>query len=426
MGTFVDIVFLAPGHLIAAPVAFFLVGIVGVVTLFAERRARRMRFVRERVFAGDLPHLGARAAAFTFLACAAAALAIAWAEPVLVTEVSSERRGGIRVAYLVDVSLSMDARDVPEGSGTTSRIAATRVTLAGMEEQLALPGGRALPQTVIPFAGSALLYDGFTESRTQLKELFSVIATKTIITAQGSDLVGAFTRYRELLDEYPASEGVTDIAILLSDGGNDPGGHTIDIGALEEVLGTLRGRATIYAAGFGGDTAVEIPDVLPDGTLDGVLRREGPDDAKKVPEPSPDDWVDETGRTMRPRDEAPKKPTGDPWTTAFDEEIMTLVTSGSGACLRIAPALSVPASGKHCERLANKEMLLARLAALVEAKKRPLPPIVWREKTPIEYYFAAAGIALLFLSLFFERTQALLRRQKQRPMRELLFDETAE
>lgn len=426
MGTPADIVFLAPWRLLAAPAALILVAIVGAAALLAERRSRRTRFIRERVFTGDLPHLGARAAAFAFLACTALVLALAWAKPVLVTEVVEERRGGIRVAYLPDVSLSMDARDVPEGNGTTSRIAATRAALRGMEESLALPGGRAMPQTVIPFAGSAHLYGGFTESRTHLGELFSVIATKTLITARGSDLVGAFTRYRELLDEHPAPEGVTDIAILFSDGGNDPGGHVIDIGALEEVLGTLKGRATIYAVGYGGDTPVEIPDMLPDGTWDGVLRREGPEDAKKEPEPGPYDWADETGRTMRPREEAPKKPTGDPWTTAFDEEIMALVASEGGACIRIVAAAQTSVRGRHCERVADGEILLARLTALVRAKERPLPPEVRRETTPIERYFVAVGITMLFLSLFFERTQAILRRQRERPMHTLLFDETAE
>lgn len=426
MEPFVDITFLAPWRLLSAPIALILIVLIASRELIAEYRMRGTRFIRERVFSGDLPRLRTRAAAFAFFACAALTLVFAWAEPVLVTEVVKERRGGIRVAYLPDVSLSMDARDVPDGNGVTSRIAALRAVLRGMEEFLALSDGRAIPQAIIPFAGSAQRYGEFTESRTHLRELFSIIGTKTLITARGSELVDALTLYRELLDENPAPEGVSDIAILLSDGGNDPGGHTIDIGALEEVLGTLNGRATIYAVGFGGDTPVEIPDMLPDGTWDDVLRREEHEKEEKKSEPSPYEWGDEIGRTMRPRKEVPKRPTGDPWTTAFDEEIMTLIAGDSGVCIRLLASRPSSPSRRGCEHAADGKILLTRLAALVRAKERPLPPEVRRETAPIERYFVAAGIAFLFLSLFLERTNALLSHRRERSMRELLFDETVE
>ena len=80
-----------------------------------------------------------------------------WADPELITDVPMPQYGGMRVGYIVDTSVSTEARDVNLGGESISRIKAIRMFLSEMEILLRGNGNGAViyPQTVIPFAGMA-------------------------------------------------------------------------------------------------------------------------------------------------------------------------------------------------------------------------------------------------------------------------------
>lgn len=424
----------APERLSLVPLALVFILVLGYFSIAKIKKERKSAFVSERMQKGDLPHIRVLIFAKCAIALAAIAFAVAFAEPVIVKKKSEERYGGIRIAYLIDVSLSMDARDVKDAAGVTSRIVVAKKFLSTTQKMFTTKSERGLPQAVIPFAGMANSYGLFTESNTHLRELFSVISTSDLITERGSNFTHALDVYRNLLDRDPVPDGTRDIVVVLSDGGNDPGGISNDIGALSEALAKLSGRATIITIGIGGDSPVTIPKMLPDGSVsDDVLRKKT--EADEQPPPS-DPWGGEAnGGTPPPKSENSSGGTGEPWTTAFDEEMMLTLAGKDGRCIRLFQKVpvagpqdprSVPTTTSGCIRTASVDELATEFSKTVRPLMRPLSPVVHEERTNAESYFLWFGIAMLFIAILTERHRALTKKRREKGMREVLFDTSDE
>jgi hypothetical protein len=384
--------FIAPGRLILVPcaIAFFLT--IGYLAWRRLASDRKTTLVREFVRRSDLPPFALRAATFCMMFAAAILFAIAYARPEFVHKVVTPAAGGARIAFVVDVSPSMEAEDATDGERTISRVDAMRKYLFAVEAALAADPtfGEGYMRTMIPFAGHPLSYGNFTRSATQMHEFLSAITTKGMINKQGSDLVKAAKEYSKILDEYPRPDNAVDIAIVISDGGNDPGGNELDVAALAEEMARLRPRATVISVGLGNDEPAEIPIRGPDGSKTGVFMR--------------DDGIT-------------------PWTTAFDESIMLSLADTSKHCVR----LSLARDSKTCTRAQSVDALVTKTVALIQAKRIPLPPKVEMKRAPAEEYALFAGLVLVFIAIMCERSYAITRRrQKERPMRESFFDDTAD
>lgn len=130
--------------------------------------------------------------------------------------------GRLRLAFLFDVSLSMvRAEDV-----MPNRMRAAKDLITAFIDMLAhdqgLQGRYSL--ALIPFAGTAQpFFLTFTTSREEFLSSMEEINERTI-SRQGTSVLSALLAYRSLLWHHPArEETIMDIAILISDGGQEEG-----------------------------------------------------------------------------------------------------------------------------------------------------------------------------------------------------------
>jgi len=129
--------------------------------------------------------------------------------------------GQLRLTFIFDVSLSMvRAEDVKP-----NRMRAAKDMIIGFVDMLMhdqeIQGRYQL--ALIPFAGTAQpLFSTFTISREEFLANVEDINERTI-SRQGTSVLAALLAYRSLLSLHPAREGTTDIAILISDGGQEEG-----------------------------------------------------------------------------------------------------------------------------------------------------------------------------------------------------------
>lgn len=404
-----DIEFLAPERLWAIPGALV---IFLVVTAFAFRNLaelKRSLFAREFVRKEDMLPIRMKALSFVAMVVAAILLALATAMPVAVMEVSTPRYGGVRLTYIVDVSISMDALDGSAGPPVKSRFTLTRESLFALEDALlndpALRG--VYPRTVIPFAGAATTYGPWTTSEVYMHELLRALSTEGMIGKQGSDLAFALETYRNQMAEYPKEALTTDIGIVISDGGNDPGGFVIDVEKLAATLAALRREATIVAVGIGGDQPATIPNrrVVEDEVSYGDMM-----ESVKVPNP----------RNIERLDGVLKKPSGEPWLSAFDEAMMLTLSGVPERCVRFRETPS--GDPRQCRGAASVPEMVNALREIILANRTTLPPEVVLRRTPVALYFGLLAALFLTLGLLAERIYgAWRRRASEPPMREVLF-----
>lgn len=410
--------FLAPLRLWAIPGAVLFFVIVGSFAIRRRGELKKSIFAREFMEKGDMLPCSMKIVAIVAIAFAAVCFALAWAKPEAISQVTTPRFGGIRLVYISDVSISMDATDVEEGGVIVSRIAAAKQFLLAFEHALAsdpeITGN--YPRTMIPFAGAAATYGGFTASSIYMHELITFLSTEGMIGRQGSDLSLAIETYRTLIEDNPKDNATVDIGIILSDGGNDPGGFAIDIGALNESLSGIREKAEIIAVGFGGDDATTIPNRR-------LVTKEvfGPyGETMEIPDAQ---IVGGMGGVLL-------KPSGEPWTSAFDEEMMANLAGASEKCFRL-PSLSDPtdkngasttARSSRCRRTQGVSGAVQEVKQLLLHKRTSLPSVTEERRVPVEAWFGAVGFVFLFIGLSSERLYGVWRRRmRERPMREELF-----
>jgi hypothetical protein len=224
-----------------------------------------------------------------------------------------------------------------------------------------------------------------------MRELVSNLATMGLITTQGSDFVIALSVYKDMLDRDPPPAGTKDVLVIISDGGNDPGGFANDVMSLvAKPLAELEGRTKVIAVGFGEDAQSEIPEIAPDGREIGIISRKS-----------------ENGTP------------GAPWTSGFDDEMMTLLAGTRGTCIRLAAKAT---EGGHCQTFGTAQELGGRLVAILRNEMRPLAPHTRTERRDITHIFAGIGIIFLFISLLSERAPRLLPGSREKKMRQVLFE----
>ena len=149
--------------------------------------------------------------------------------------------GGVDVVFLVDVSHSMDARDVPPSRLDRARAMAAE-RLARLE-----PQDRA---ALAVFAGRGVLLTPLTPDRAALAELISALDTDLIHPAS-SDLAAGL---RASLDAFDAGSERARVVFVLADG-EDP------LGRRDRAIGELlRAEARVLTAALGTDAGGAIPD----------------------------------------------------------------------------------------------------------------------------------------------------------------------
>lgn len=177
-------------------------------------------------------------------ACLIAALAlvlVALLGPRLSRETIQLSTGGIDLVVLLDVSRSMDARDVPPSRFDAARRAA-QTLLGGLG-----PGDRA---ALAVFSGRGVLLTPLTSDHAALDELVGSIETD-LVKPGGSNLAGGIVTALEAFE--PVDERPRTIFVI-SDGESQ--GHTPS----DAIVPAVRANTRVFAAAFGTEAGATIPD----------------------------------------------------------------------------------------------------------------------------------------------------------------------
>lgn len=188
------------------------------------------------------------------VATAVAALAVAVAEPRWGTEETETLRRGSDVVVVLDISLSMNARDVEP-----DRIGQAKEEISSLIERL--QGDRV---GLVVFAGEAAVRFPLTDdSGAALAVVDGVTTTPALL--EGSSVAEGITVAHELLAE---SETQSRSIVLFSDGenfGSEP---------LEAALDAAEDGITVHSVGVGTEAGDTIPVIDPE-TREEVLKIDG-------------------------------------------------------------------------------------------------------------------------------------------------------
>lgn len=178
------------------------------------------------------------------------------ARPQLGSRILETRQRGIDVVIAVDVSLSMEARDIMPSRRSRAR----QETIALLER---LEGDRI---ALVSFAGEAFLQSPLTLDRGAIRMLLPLLNPEAV-PEPGSDLEAAVERSIEAFQNDPSRGRAL---ILLTDG-------EAHQGEIEEALSKAREEnVRICAIGFGGTEGVPIPlDSAPGATPEYKKDRHG-------------------------------------------------------------------------------------------------------------------------------------------------------
>lgn len=230
---------------INAPVLLLLLFLPLVILLMIWRGRVRAAIVR-RIGDPDLMrYLSAqvsRARRFwkgTLWLIAAASLVIALARPVWGVEAEIVETQGVAVMVVLDVSLSMDARDV-----TPSRLERAKLDLHTLFEKLE---GNEIG--LIVFAGTAFVQFPLTNDVSSA-EVFLDAANTGAITQQGTAIDGAL---RLALDALKTHEPAQSIIVLVSDGENQESDPSLAAGIAAQT------GIVIHVLGYGTPEGATIP-----------------------------------------------------------------------------------------------------------------------------------------------------------------------
>lgn len=274
----------APARL-AAPGALWLLGAVAALALLGAVQLHRRRALLERVAGPQARRVAPRAGAALPAARLAgsllglALLALALGRPQCGTRTELARRSGVDLVVALDVSRSMQARDV-----RPDRLA--RATLEVGELLDGLAGDRV---GIVVFAGEAFVQCPLTTDYAAAR-LFLRAVTARSVPQQGSDLGHALLAARQVLEASAAAAGRSKVVLLVSDGEDLEGRareaavqlgeagiriHALAVGtAAGEPIPLLddAGKVTGYKKDRAGEPVVTRLDL---GTLREVVERGG-------------------------------------------------------------------------------------------------------------------------------------------------------
>lgn len=217
--------------------------VVGLLAWAGRRRSRALRLLVSAGVLGRLVPRGLGAVRFAQGTAWVLALALgilALAQPRVGFEWRELEKKGIDVAILLDVSLSMDARDV-----SPSRM--ERATREVEDLLSALPSDRV---GLVVFAGGAYPRIPLTLDHDAVRFVMRDIGTSTL-RAQGTSLAAAIDTGMQLLDQPQPSERAL---ILISDGETDD-----REGALAAATRAGEAGVRIFAMGVGTEDGAPIP-----------------------------------------------------------------------------------------------------------------------------------------------------------------------
>ena len=251
-----DLVFQHPERL------WFILPIIGISGLlfWLVRRGTRNAFLENhflRLHAGDkgIPTGTYMLKRWLLFSLLSALLVFAWADPFRRETTEEQVYGGVRIAFLLDVSLSMVyAHDV---APFPNRLVAAKSVLGDFAVQTAKdPKLRGTyTHAIIPFAGYAHPYLQFSRSYEEFVETIDAV-DETAINAPGTSLLAPILEYERMLKEYPAPDKDTvDLMILISDGGKGEG-IVSELGGIKAAIMRMPTSVSTFTVGV-GSVAVE-------------------------------------------------------------------------------------------------------------------------------------------------------------------------
>lgn len=265
-------------------------------------------------------------------------LAMAWAEPVHQKVTKETIWGGVRVAYLLDVSLSMKyAHDV---APFPDRLVAAKSILADFADitlrDPVLRGKYLL--AIIPFAGEATTYLEFSKSREEFVEAIDAV-DETTVGSPGTNMQKAMLEYERMWKAYPPKdEHTVDIVVIITDGGKGEGNRS-DLPGIKATIGRLPPSVSIFTVGVGSVEQTTLPD--------GRISR------KTIPVQLSSRDVD--GRLLRHLLQDPKDASSKKLTSELDEEMLKMIAGDRGGYFFYG----------------GKAELLASLKQVIIAKRKP-------------------------------------------------------
>ncbi len=180
-----------------------------MVVVYVLRRGAAMRVSRGMEY---IPHTfreRLRHAPFVLRCCALAAIVVALARPqTTTTHDATSKAEGIDIAFAIDISGSMLARDFSPDRMEAAKETASRFISARPNDRMAL----------VVFAGESFTQSPLTTDRNTLQGLLAGIHVGMVEdgTAIGNGLATAINRLRD-------SEAVSRVIVLLTDGVNNSG-----------------------------------------------------------------------------------------------------------------------------------------------------------------------------------------------------------
>lgn len=299
----------------------------------------------------------------------------AWAEPERRHKNGEPVYGGVRLAFLWDVSLSMKyAHDVAPYKDRLHAAKSVLEDFAAMTVRDPELHGEYW-RAIIPFAGSAITYLPFSASYSEFISAVNGI-DETTINDPGTNFLGPVKEYELLLKEYPKKTPQTaDIVVLISDGGRGEGAHK-DMPYIKAALLRMTNTA-VFTVGIG---SVEVTK-LPDGT---EIRR-----SLKVPLVI----QDREGRVTGYATADPKDPKSERQYSELDERILE----------------SIAGSKDRYVHYTGRDALLAKLKQMIIENRQLVDTIVHTKATSIAQWFLIPALFMAGLLLgYFRRLFGLL------------------
>ena len=198
------------------------------------------RAVRRASAVSRVPAAAPRYLAAVFFALAACAAVVAAAQPRWGTQPSEISRTGAELMIVLDVSHSMDARDV-----APSRLEAAKAAINATLDRL---GGDSA--ALVVFAGSGRLRFPFTSDFTAARQVVSSLETGSVIVKGGTSASLGLDVALSAFDNQP---GAGRVILLITDG-DDLGADPAEVATRISAAGV-----NLMVAGVGTATGATVP-----------------------------------------------------------------------------------------------------------------------------------------------------------------------
>jgi Ca-activated chloride channel family protein len=233
-----------------------------VLALLEWRVVRSVGRRLERLVGKREPHpllahrlLGVRRTGFLLRGLALACLIVGAAGPEWGEELVRRSASGSDVVFAIDVSASMDARDVPP-----SRIEEARREALSVLERL---GGSRVG--VVAFAGDAVRLCPLTLDRAAVRLVLESLSSGTV-SEPGTDLGRGLRAAAKLM---PAGRRTEQAIVVWTDG------EDLESGAVSAIDELARGGSRVFTVGVGTPAGDVVPVLDPGGRAVDVKRDEG-------------------------------------------------------------------------------------------------------------------------------------------------------